>query len=79
MFKNIKKVSKIIPTIININVSYDNLDDMNNLILLLKRQLHGCNIYVNFNKIGMYQHMKNNVNEIKDFEPIKIKLSLIHI
>ena len=22
----------------------------------------------------MYQHMKNNVNEIKDFEPIKIKL-----
>lgn len=74
VFKNIKKVSKIIPTIININVSYDNLDDMNNLILLLKRQLRGCNIYVNFNKIGMYQHMKNNVNEIKDFEPIKIKL-----
>ena len=74
VFNNIKKVSTFIPTIINVNVSYDNLENMDDLIDLVCQELKGKKIYLNFNKIGFYKQMKNDVHEIKDFSDIKIKL-----
>lgn len=74
IIENIKKVSPKIPTIININVSKENINNMDALIDYLKINLPFENIFVNFNKIIKYSRMKNQIKEIDDFEKIKIEL-----
>lgn len=71
---NIIKAAKSIPTIININVSHENIEDIDNLIKFIKNSLPRENIYINFNKISTFERMIIDVKEIKDFRKTRIEL-----